>query len=152
VHEAHVVAHAAVGRPGGARGLEEGEGPVDVRAQEGGGPVDAAVDVAFRGEVQDGVGGVRPEGVRDGGGVGHVGVHEGVAGVVQDALEGGEVAGVRQGVEGDDAVVGGGEQVADDGGPDEARTAGHEDGAAHERFRPSSFAEGSALVNGSASP
>ena len=111
---------------GGAGGFEHGERADEVGLDERGGPVDRAVDVALGGEVHHGVGGVLDEDLGDPVDVADVGLLEAQPGAVGDRL-GGAVGGrVGHLVDVDDLVVGVVDQVADDGGADEALAAGDE--------------------------
>ena len=85
------------------RGLEQGEGAVDVGFDEGGGPEDGAVDVALGGEVHDGVGLVLREQAGDQRAVEDGAVDEDVGRVAGERCEVVHVAGVGERVEVDDA-------------------------------------------------
>ncbi len=81
VVEEHVVAHGAVRAfPRGAGYIEEDVGAENVGAHEGFGAEDGAVDVAFGGEVDDGVDAVLGEEALDEGAVADVALDEDVAG------------------------------------------------------------------------
>src|SRR5262249_17705311 len=109
-----------------AGAVEEDLGAQDVGAEEGARVVDAAVDVALGGEVDDG-GDAPGEGGADGVAVGDVPRDEGGPGGAGEVGEVGGVAGVGQGVEVDDPEVGVvGQHPADEVAADEPTAAGHQ--------------------------
>ena len=124
VHEAQVGAAISAERPGR---LEQVHRAGDVGVQELFGPVDRSVDVAFGGEVDDGVGLMVGESGVDGVGVADVDLEVPVPFVAGDGGDAAVGRGVGHGVDVDDGVVGGGDEVTDDGGADEAASAGDED-------------------------
>jgi hypothetical protein len=88
-----------------ARRLEQGVRAVDVRADEGLGVVDRAVDVGLGGEVHDDVDPVFGDGALDGVMIADVRVNKPIARIVGDVGQVREVAGIRQLVEDDDDIV-----------------------------------------------
>jgi hypothetical protein len=111
-----------------ARGVEQLEGAADVGLDEGGRPVDRAVDVGLGGEVEDRRGPVLVDDLVDRGAVGDVGLHEMEARVLGDVGQALEVPGVGQLVDDDDARPGARERQPDEIRPDEARSAGDDPG------------------------
>jgi len=69
------------------RVIEQGEGAEDVRPHKGGAVGDRAVDVALRGEVDDGIDRVVPEDGRYRAGVADVALDEGVVRIIGDIPE-----------------------------------------------------------------
>ena len=115
--------------PGFAGDIEEGVGAEDIGANEGFGAENRAVNVAFSGEVDDGVDGIVGEGFFDEGAVGDVALDEGVASIGartaearRDVGEALGVTGIGEGIEVDDAAgeVRPGEEPVDKVRADEA--------------------------------
>ena len=118
------------GRGSFAEGVEQRLGAEDVGADEGGGIEDGAVDVAFGGEVDDGIR-FGDEG-SDGGGVADVAVDEAVARVGSEVGEILSVAGVGQSIKVGDAPVGAlAQDEAHEVGADEAAAASDKDVVGH---------------------
>ena len=114
--------------PIGAGGFEQGEGADDIGVDKFACAVDAAVNMAFGGQVHHGAGLVFGEDALERGAVADIGLLEGVARVAGHGGKRLQVAGVGEFVEINDALVGVLDQVADKGGADKAGTAGDEKG------------------------
>ena len=91
--------------PIGERLRQHDEGSHHVGLDEGGGAVDRAVDVAFGGQMQDGVGSKSIERRPDGGAITNVGAHKGISWIADDRRERGKVAGVGELVEHENVVA-----------------------------------------------
>src|SRR5277367_642249 len=83
-------------------GLQQNEGAGDVGLDSGGGLVDAAIDVGFGSEMDDGI--AAGHGGFDAVRVANVALNEGIAGVLGDGHEIGQVASVGELVVVDDSV------------------------------------------------
>ena len=103
--------------------FEKTEGADDVGEDEVLGGVDGAVDVAFCGKVEDGVGNVLLQSLAQQASVADVAVDEGVGRGVRQVGERGRVSGVGERVKIDNAVPRG-EGKPDEVGADEAAAAG----------------------------
>jgi hypothetical protein len=127
VHEAELRAGVAVELGAvAARRLQHDGGALEVGAHEGHRTVDAAIDVALGGQVQDARGPVGLEQVADGVRVGDVALDEDHARVVGQVVA---TARVGERVEHDDEALGAHEQLAHHRAADEAGAAGDEGGA-----------------------
>ncbi len=140
--EEHIVAQGAVGVfPGIAGHIEEGVGAHDIGAHKGFRAEDGAVDVAFGGEVDNGVDAVLGKEALDEGAVADVTLYKHIAALAAgffrrlpiarlDIGEVFEVAGIGEGVEIDDAPrkIWAPEEPVDEVRADEAGAAGDEDG------------------------
>ena len=120
--------------PGAASSVEQHLGPGDVRLDEDARPQDAAVDVALRREVDDGLRLVTPEQLVDEPRIRDVALDEHVVRVFLQIGERLEIAGVRQLVEVDDGQARTlAPEVPDEVRADEPGPAGDQDGGHHFR-------------------
>ena len=96
------------------------------------GPVDRAIDVAFRRQMHHDIGPIIRKDALHFVGVGDVGAHERIARIVRDRRERSQIAGVGELVDHADAMVGFANEMADDGRSDEARAPGDEKSLRHQ--------------------
>jgi hypothetical protein len=116
----------AVGVVVGADSFEQAEGADDVGLDEVFRAMDAAVDVRFGGEINDGARLVLGEQPGDKIEIADVALDEEVARVAAQGCEVLEIAGVGEHVEDEDGFIGLGQRVEDEVAADEASTAGDE--------------------------
>ena len=112
--------------PVGQRRFQERVGAGDVGLDEGGGAVDRAVDVAFRREMQHGIGPHFLEDRIERGAVADIDLEMAVSVAGAGFGQGVEVAGIGQLVDVGDRPVGVADDVTDDSGADESGAAGDE--------------------------
>ena len=109
------------------RGLEQDIGADDIGVDEIGGPVDRAVDMAFRRKMHDRVGIEAAQQIGDRAAVADIGAAETITRTVLDAGERGEIAGIGQFVDDEHLVLGVADEMPHQGRPDETCSAGDHD-------------------------
>ena len=110
-------------RPERTGGFEQGEGALHIGVDEGAGPVDAAIDVAFSREVHHGARLVRGEQPIEQRAVGDVAVHKDMARIAVKRTQAFQIARVGQRIEVEHRLVGLGQPVEHEVGADEAGSA-----------------------------